>query len=219
MAKVNVYNQAGDKVEELELNSGLFDVNPNLALLEEAVRMQLANKRETISKTLTRAEVRGGGRKPWKQKGTGRARHGSIRSPLWSGGGVTFGPTSARNWSLKMNKSAYRKALFMALTDKVRSNSLIVVDKLEITEPKTNLLAKTLNGLLAKLEASDRGSLLVIGNKNENVERAGRNIAKSHVIRANSLNVYDILKSNNLVVTKDAIPVIEKTFSKPGKDT
>src|SRR3989344_3620730 len=105
MAKVNVYNQAGDKVEELELNSGLFDVNPNLALLEEAVRMQLANKRETISKTLTRAEVRGGGRKPWKQKGTGRARHGSIRSPLWSGGGGSHGPRhNEENFYRKVNK-------------------------------------------------------------------------------------------------------------------
>ncbi len=215
MSKVPVYNQTGEKIEELDLTSAIFDIEPKVELLEEAVRMQLANARQPLGHTKTRAEVRGGGRKPWKQKGTGRARHGSIRSPLWSGGGVTFGPRSNRNWQIKMNKSAYRKALFMALTDKVRNNALIVVDKMDIDQPKTAILAKILKNFLEKVDAAPRNVLLVVlPGKDGNLEVAGKNLAGAQVTRANSLSVYDILRSNNLVVLKDAISTIEKTYSR-----
>src|SRR3990167_2042480 len=173
MAKVNVYNQAGDKVEELELNSGLFDVNPNLALLEEAVRMQLANKRETISKTKTRAEVRGGGRKPWKQKGTGRARHGSIRSPLWAGGGITFGPRAARNWHRKINKAVLRKTIAMALTDKLQNDNFAILDNLSVDEPKTKSLTAKLDLIFSKANLSARNAIIVLPKTDLQILRIG----------------------------------------------
>jgi large subunit ribosomal protein L4 len=212
MSKVPVYNQTGERVEELEVNSGVFGVKPDLALLEEAVRTQLANRRGSIAHTKTRDEVRGGGRKPWQQKGTGRARHGSIRSPLWSGGGVTFGPRSNRNWSLKMNKKAFRKALFMALTDKVQSNAFIVVDNFDAKEGKANAFSKNVSDVLGKANVSDRLVLLVTAGKNDNLQRAGRNLTNIKVVSAESLNIFDILKASAVMVLKDAMPIIEKTY-------
>ena len=214
MPKVPVYNQTGEKVADIELNAKVFGVEPKVELLEEAVRMQLAGRRKGLAHAKTRAEVRGGGRKPWAQKGTGRARHGSIRSPLWPGGGVTFGPRSNRNWRLKMNKSAYRKALAMALTDKVMGKALVVVDRLELSEPKTAALAKVLKNLQNAAGLQPRRALLVLTKGNQNVEIAGRNMAEAQLAKANSLNVYDLLNATNVIVLKDALQAIESAFTK-----
>lgn len=210
--KTAVYNQKGDKVEDIELTSSIFDVEPKVGLLEAAVRTYLANHRGPVASTKDRSEVRGGGRKPWRQKGTGRARHGSIRSPIWTGGGVTFGPSADRNWSLKMNKRAYRKALFMALTDKAREGRLIVVDSLDIDKPKTSVLAKAIEGLLSKVEVSKRSLTLVLPGKDEQLEQAGSNITELDITTADSLNAYDVLRSHSVIVLKDALPIIEKTY-------
>lgn len=214
MIKLPLYNMSGEKLQDVEVNSGVFGVEPKIALLEEAVRVQLANKRRVISSTKTRDEVRGGGRKPWQQKGTGRARHGSIRSPLWAGGGITFGPRPGRNWSLKMNKKASKKALLMAISDKVKAGAVIIVEALSSSDSKANAFAKNIKTLLSKAEMPTRRSLVVISAKDENLTKASKNLTDIKLATASSINVYDVLNATTMVVTKDALAVIEKTFVK-----
>jgi len=149
--KYQVYNRQGEKVEEVELNQAVFDIEVNEELVHQAVVAQMANKRKVLARTKDKSEVRGGGRKPWKQKGTGRARHGSSRSPLWIGGGVTFGPTKDRNFKKKINKKMKRKALFMCLSDRVKDKNLLLLDKLELNEAKTKELYKLLRVLISGL--------------------------------------------------------------------
>jgi large subunit ribosomal protein L4 len=170
---------------------------------------QLANSRQVIAHTKGRSEVRGGGRKPWRQKGTGRARHGSIRSPIWRGGGVTFGPTKERVFKKKINKKMKRKALFMVLTSKIKDDELILLDKLEIKEPKTKPMAKMMENILKKKQKS---VLVVIPKKDENIARANKNIPYTKTIWADSLNVLDLLSFKYLLMPKEAIKVIEKTY-------
>ena len=212
MAKVPVYNQTGERVSDLALSDNVFGVPVDMHLLEQSVRTYRSGLRAPISSTLTRAEVRGGGRKPWKQKGTGRARHGSIRSPLWKGGGVTFGPRSTRNWRIKMNKRAARLALFMALSDKVSSKSVIILDKLELPEGKSKMFARSIKELLAGTGASPRKTLLIIAESDENLERAGKNLAEVKVVRAGNLNIYDVINANTVIILQDALSIIEKIF-------
>ncbi len=207
MTKVKVYNLEGKEVESIELNPSVFAVAPNKILIAQAVRVQEANAREAVAHTKTRAEVRGGGKKPWKQKGTGRARAGSSRSPIWIGGGITFGPRSDRNFSLSINKKQKRKALFMTLTDKVQDNKLVVVDSLSLKGSKT----KDLKQVLKKLNITS-SVLLATAGKNDELVHASGNLQKVEAIRANSLNVVDILKHGYLVVEKDSLPIIEETY-------
>ncbi len=209
MPKAKLYNQTGATTGDIELDAKVFDVTPNRGLIEQAVVTILANRRQTISHTKTKGEVRGGGRKPWKQKGTGRARHGSIRSPQWKGGGVIFGPRKNRNFAIKMNVSAKRKALLMSLTDKVQSEKLAVVDKIELTNAKTKDFNKVLQSL-----PHGKTNLVVLPTTNLALVKSGRNIPGVTFIRADSLNVYDIIRHNQLVVMQDALPVISKTFLK-----
>lgn len=212
MAKVAVYNTAGEQVSEVDLNSKIFGVEEiDSNLVHTAVRTQLSNARKANAHTKYRGEVSGGGKKPWKQKGTGRARAGSTRSPLWVGGGVTFGPRNTRNWSLKMNKPAYRKAIFTILTDKLNDKKVAVVDKFEAVA-KTKDLAAQLKNLSAKSGLGNK-TVVVIAQHDAQLERSARNLANTKVLVAQQLNVVDLL-AHDLIITKDALAVIERVYLK-----
>lgn len=210
MATVKLYNQQGAVVGDLVLDKSLFEVKPNTALVHEATVAQTANSRVALAHTKDRSEVAGTGKKPWKQKGTGRARHGSRRSPIWVGGGITFGPNSDRNFSVKMNRKARRKALAMVLTDKVLSDKFVAVDSLKLGAAKTKAFA----GILAKMPSAGKKTLVVLEPKNAEAVRAARNIPRVTTISAESLNVVDLLAHNFVLASKEAIEVMTKTFSR-----
>ncbi len=214
MLSIDTYNIKGEKTGTTKLLPEIFDVKMSPDLVHQAVVAQIANRRQVLAHTKDRGEVRGGGRKPWRQKGTGRARHGSIRSPLWRGGGVTFGPNKERVYKKKINKKMKRKALFMVLTSKVKDNELMLLDKLEIKEPKTKIMAEALKNLFKKdkKDKKQTGVLVVISKKDENIIKATRNISEAKVLRADSLNVLDLLSFKYLLLDKEAIKVIEKTY-------
>jgi len=210
MAKIKLYNLEGKSVADHEIDDGIFNIATESALIHQAVVAQQANSRVAIAHTKTKGEVRGGGIKPWKQKGTGRARSGSIRSPLWKGGGVIFGPRNARNFTLKINKKAKNKALCMVLTDKLKNEKIVLLEKLEIAEPKTKLL----KSLLAKFPCSEKKNLIsMVSNKN-NVYTAGQNLKKLSFCAADSMNVVDILNCEYLILDKAAITKIVETYKK-----
>ncbi|EUB16459.1 50S ribosomal protein L4 [Shuttleworthella sp. MSX8B] len=206
MAKVSVFNMEGKEVEQMELADSVFGVEVNDHLVHMAVLQQLANKRQGTQKAKTRSEVRGGGRKPWRQKGTGHARQGSTRSPQWTGGGVVFAPTP-RDYSFKLNRKEKRAALLSALSSRVQENKLIVVDQLAFDEIKTKKFAEVLKNL--KVEKA----LVVLGQDDEKAIISARNIPDVKTAQTNSINVYDILKYNTLVVTKEAVKSIEEVYA------
>ena len=212
--KISVYNQKAEVTGEIELNEKIFGIKPTLHLLAEAVRIQASNARKGLANTKTRGEVRGGGKKPWKQKGTGRARVGSTRSPIWRHGGITFGPTSDRNWSLKINKKAKTKALFMSLSDKVNDGKLIIVDGMDIENAKTKNFVQVMASFESKLNGMGKKQLLVMPKKQDSIVRASRNIPHFESTVATSLNVTDILKADTMVILKESLAVIEKTYLK-----
>ncbi len=215
MPKEIVYNQEGKEVEKVELPAEVFGLEMNKELVCQALNAQRANARKVIAHTKDRSETRGGGRKPWRQKGTGRARHGSIRSPIWRGGGITFGPTKEKVFTQKINKKMKRKALFMALSSKVEDKESILLDKLELAEAKTKKMAEILNKLKTKLKKDlDKGVLIVLPAANTKIVKATRNIPKVKSIRADSLNVYDILSYRYLLMPKKSIEVIREHFMK-----
>lgn len=201
------YNQQGEHVGEVTLEPRLFEVPPNVSLLHQAVMIQQGNARAPIAHTKTRGEVRGGGKKPWKQKGTGRARHGSIRSPIWKGGGVTFGPRHTRNFQRALPVKAKRKALFMALSDKARHQAVAVIERPTLPQPKTKLVAQ----LMKKLGLA-RPALLVMGQPDTALVRSAQNVPWLTTIAAHSLNVVDVLKHRSLVAVDDALEALAKTF-------
>lgn len=206
MANVSVYNMEGKEVGTIDLNDAIFGVEVNEHLLHMAVVQQLANKRQGTQKAKTRAEVSGGGRKPWRQKGTGHARQGSTRSPQWTGGGVVFAPTP-RDYSFKLNKKEKRAALKSALTSRVAEKKFIVVDELKFEEIKTKNFKAVLNNLnVAK-------ALVVLEDGNANAEISARNIADVKTARINTINVYDILKYNTVIATKAAVANIEEVYA------
>ncbi|HHY24945.1 MAG TPA: 50S ribosomal protein L4 [Clostridiaceae bacterium] len=207
MPKVNLYNIDGDVIGEIELKDEIFGVDVKQDLLHTVVLNQLANKRQGTQSTKTRSEVRGGGRKPWRQKGTGRARHGSIRSPLWIKGGVTFAP-KPRSYKYKLPKKVRRQALKSALTSKVEGDNIIVLDDLSFNQIKTKQMVNVLNNL--KLDSS---TLIVLEGKNENVERSARNIPNIKTAFVNTINVYDILKYDKFVITKNAVQKVEEVYA------
>jgi len=213
--KYPVYNQAGEKVGETLLPEEIFNVSINPDLVHQVVVSQMANRRKVIAHTKTRAEVRGGGRKPWRQKGTGRARHGSIRSPIWRGGGVTFGPRKEKVFKKRIPKKMKRKALFMVLSAKAKEKLLFVLDKLELEAPKTKLIAKIIEDLRKKIENFKKGSVLIVLPKMDKaIIQAARNIPKVETIQAKDLNALDLLSLKYLIVPKDSIKVIKDTFLK-----
>jgi large subunit ribosomal protein L4 len=206
MAKVSVYNMDGKQVEELELNDSIFGVEIKNHLMHMSVVQQLANKRQGTQSAKTRAEVRGGGRKPWRQKGTGRARIGSIRAPHWTGGGVVFAP-KPRDYSFKLNKKEKRIALKSALSAKVADGKFIVLDELAFDGIKTKDMVKVLDNLSVKK------ALICINENNKNVLLSARNIANVATAQTNTINVYDILKYDTFVTTKAAVATIEEVYA------
>jgi large subunit ribosomal protein L4 len=216
--KVPLYNQKGESTGDIELNSKIFEVKPNEHLLAEAVRIQLSNSRQGTSNTKTRGEVSGGGKKPWKQKGTGRARVGSTRSPIWRHGGITFGPRSNRNWELKINKKAKTQALFMSLSDKAKEKQFIVIDQIALENPKTKEFAAVLKGLELSLKNLGKKQMLIIPKKDEKLVRATANLKFVNTVLASSLNLVDVITANSIIALKDSLPVIEKTYLKKSKE-
>ena len=206
MANVTVFNMEGNEVGTMELNDAVFGVEINEHLVHLAVVRQLANNRQGTQKAKTRSEVSGGGRKPWRQKGTGHARQGSIRAPQWTGGGVVFAPVP-RDYEVKMNKKERRAALKSALTSKVQDNKLVVVDSLALAEAKTKEMQKVLTNLKAEK------ALIVTAGDDQNVVLSARNIADVQTATVNTINVYDVMKHNTVVVTKDAVASIEEVYA------
>lgn len=207
MPKVNVYNMSGEQVGEIELNENIFGVKANEHVVYEVVKNQLANKRQGTQSVKTRAEVRGGGRKPWRQKGTGRARQGSIRAPHWTGGGVSFAP-KPRDYSYKVPKKVRRLAMKSVLSSKVENGELIVVDELNFDTPKTKEMVKVLSNL-----NSDKKTLIVTANSDFNTIKSSSNIPNVETTVVNNLNVYDILKYNSFIITKEALTKVEEVYA------
>ncbi len=206
MANVSVYNMEGNEVGKMELNDAVFGVEINEHLVHMAVVAQLANKRQGTQKAKTRSEVSGGGRKPWRQKGTGHARQGSTRAPQWTGGGVVFAP-APRDYTITLNKKEKRAALKSALTSRVQENKFIVVDELKLDEIKTKKFQTVLNNLKVSK------ALVVVGDDSDNVVKSAKNIPAVKTAYVNTINVYDILKYNTVVATKTAVANIEEVYA------
>jgi large subunit ribosomal protein L4 len=207
MPKVTLFNQTGSQVGEIELAEAVFGIEPNEAVLFDAVIMQRASLRQGTHKVKNRSEVRGGGRKPWRQKGTGRARQGSIRSPQWRGGGIVFGPTPC-SYTYKLNKKVRRLAIKSALSTKVLENNVIVLEDLVLNAPKTKDMVAVLKGL-----AIEKKALIVTADANEAVELSARNIPGLTVVTANGVNVLDVLGHEKLVLTKAAVEKVEEVLA------
>ena len=207
MPKIDVYSIEGKKVKEVELNEAIFGIEPNEAVVHSVLVNFLANQRQGTQSTKTRSEVSGGGRKPWRQKGTGRARQGSIRAPQWIKGGIALGP-KPRSYSYTVNKKEKRLAIKSMLSSKVLENELVVVDKLEMKEIKTKEMVKILNNL--KVEGK---TLMLLPEKNENVQKSARNIEGVKTTLVNTINVYDLLKYKNLVITLDTVKKLEEVYA------
>lgn len=206
MANVSVYNMEGKEVGTMELNDAVFGAKVNEHLVHQAVVLQLANNRQGTQKAKTRSEVSGGGRKPWRQKGTGHARQGSTRSPQWTGGGVVFAPVP-RDYEIKMNKKERRLALKSALTSRVQENKLIVLDDLKLDEAKTKAMQAVLNNLNVSK------AMVVLADNDQNVVLSARNIPNVITALPNTINVYDVLKYNTVILTKSAVASIEEVYA------
>ena len=206
MANVKVYDMNGQPVSDLELNDAVFGIEPNTVVMHAAVVNYLANQRQGTQSTLTRTEVSGGGKKPWRQKGTGHARQGSTRAPQWTGGGVVFAPVP-RDYSFKLNKKEKRAALKSVLTSRVQENKLIVLDELKLDEIKTKNFKNVMDNL--KVEKA----IVVLGEKDDNVIISARNLPTISTAVADNINVYDILKGDTVVLTKDAVAKIEEVYA------
>ena len=207
MPKVDVYNMQGKKVSDVELSEAVFGIEPNENVVHSALVNYLANQRQGTQSTKTRAEVRGGGRKPWRQKGTGRARQGSIRAPQWIKGGIALGP-KPRSYSYKINKKEKQLAIKSLLSAKVLDNELTVVDKLQVKEIKTSAMAKALASL--KVEGK---ALIILAEKNENVQLSSRNIEGVKTIELNTINVFDLLNCNKLILPLDTVKKLEEVYA------
>ena len=207
MPKVDVYNMQGKKVSDVELSEAVFGIEPNENIVHSALVNYLANQRQGTQSTKTRAEVRGGGRKPWRQKGTGNARQGSIRAPHFVGGGVVFGPTTERNYTKKQNRKERRLALKSALTYKARENGIVVVENIELSSSKTKDFIK----LLEDLKVTGK-TLIVVKELTDNLILASRNLSNVKVIESHEINTYDVLNYNNVVITEEAVKMLEEVL-------
>lgn len=206
--EVKVYNQEGKEVSKIELNKAIFSLPWNADLIYQAVRTNFANQRQVLASVKDRSEVRGGGRKPWRQKGTGRARHGSIRSPLWRGGGVTFGPESERNFKLKINKKMARKAVLIIFSAKARDNEILILEDIKLPRPKTKEMAK----IMSKFPEV-KNALFALSGANENIKMAARNLPNLKIININNLNILDMLKYQYLILTRNSIEELNKKYA------
>ena len=208
--KVKVYNLEGKETGEMNLSDSIFGVKSNPTVVHGVFTAQTNNQREPWADTKSKGEVRGGGKKPWAQKGTGRARHGSIRSPIWKGGGVTFGPLSIRNYKTKINKKTKRLALKMCLSDRAKNNALVVVEDFNFAEPKTKLFANFLKVLPIKAKSF----LLLTPGKNETVLRMTKNLKAVKTVRAEDLSVMDLLSKSTVLISRAGVETVEKVFNK-----
>lgn len=218
--KIDIYNSIGEKTGQTQLPKEIFGKETNSDLIYQAVVSMQSNKRQVIAHTKDRSEVRGGGKKPWRQKGTGRARHGSSRSPIWIGGGVTFGPTNRRNFKKEVPKKIKKAALFSILSDKAKNQEILIVDNFNITEPKTKIISKTLVNLLDKAYPDKNkgrkrmlGSILIVSDKKDDkLVRAIRNIPKVKIIEARNLNILDVISVQYLIFLQDSIKTMKELF-------
>ena len=208
--KTAVYNLTGKEVSTIDLNEAIFNVAIKPEVVHQVYVAQSSNTREPIAHTKTKGDVSGGGKKPWKQKGTGRARHGSIRSPIWRGGGVTFGPNNERNWKMKINKNTRRLALKMCLTDKAQSNVLYVVEDFNFSEPKTKLVAE----FLTKLPAKNKSFLLLNDESNKGLLKMSRNLKKINTVRAKDVSVLDLLSREAVIISKKGLEQLDSILVK-----
>ncbi len=225
--KIKVYNQNAESAGEIELSPKVFGMKVNDDLVHQAVITQMANQRQVIAHTKDRSEVRGGGRKPWRQKGTGRARHGSSRSPIWIGGGVTFGPRNDRNFKKRINKKMRQNALLMVLSDKAAGDNFIILDKLEVAEFKTKVFDKIINGFEnkilkpakevkagAKKKEVKRSFLIIIDKGDAKLNYSARNLAGIKLMNADNINIVDLLKYKNLILNKAAVEKLTLRYGK-----
>jgi large subunit ribosomal protein L4 len=216
--KVTVYNQAAEALKDLELSVQIFGVKPNEELLHQAVVAQQANARQVLAHTKDRSEVAGSGKKPWKQKGTGRARSGSVRSPLWIGGGVVFGPRNNRNFKKKINQKMKQKALFMALSDKVATGTFVVLENMEVAEFKTKKFNSILTAVEKKVLKNDRRDVLVLNDaKSDKLQYSARNLQGVKIINLENINLVDILNYKNLLLTEAAVKSLATRYTKEAK--
>lgn len=205
---VKIYNKEAKEVGEIKLNPKVFNIEVNSQLVHQAMVTLLANKRVNYAQAKDRSEVRGGGAKPWRQKGTGRARHGSSRSPIWIGGGVTFGPNKERNYSKQINKKMKKKALLMVLSDKANNDSILSFEEGTFEKPQVKVMADFLKGMKIKTKKT----LFIINKMDLNFVKSIRNIEKTEIIAANSLNVYDLLNADKVIISKDSFKTIEELY-------
>lgn len=216
---VNIYNQNGEIVGDKKLVNKVFAVKANHDLIHQAMVAQMSNERQVLAHTKDRSEVSGGGKKPWKQKGTGRARSGSSRSPIWIGGGVTFGPRSDRNFKKDINKKMKQKAMLMVLSDKIENQKIVVLDKIEMPEFKTKTFGAVLKNFEGKVltikegESKKRSVLVINDTKDDKVKFSGRNLAGTKVIGLNNINIFDLLKYRDLIITAAAVEKLEKQYA------
>lgn len=216
--KTKLYNQKAEAVGEIELSENIFGVKANNDLIHQAYVAQLGNERQVLAHTKTKAEVRGGGKKPWRQKGTGRARSGSSRSPIWIGGGVTFGPLKERNFKKDINKKMKQKAMFMVISDRMASEEMAIIDEFKISEFKTKafneIVSKMEEKAMKKLENKKRSVLIIDASTDEKVKYSGRNLAGVKMLNLDNINIFDLLKYRNLILTKTTVEKIEATYKK-----
>lgn len=213
--KITTYDQEGKETGTTLLPKEVFDMEMNSDLVHQAVVTQMSNQRRVIANTKTRSEVRGGGRKPWKQKHTGRARHGSIRSPIWRKGGITFGPRKEEVYKQKINKKMKRKSLFITLSAKVKDGEVVILEDLKLEEGKTKEFSNFIDNLKSKIESLKKGTILIaLPKKEEIIFRAARNIPGIKVIEARNLNNLDLLNYKHLLMIKETIGIIKETFAK-----
>ena len=216
--KISVYNQSGEIVGQTLLPKGIFDIEINSDLLWQVVRSYTSNQRQGSAHTKTKGEVSGGGKKPWRQKGTGRSRHSSIRSPLWRGGGTVFGPRNDKVWKQKINKKMARKSLLMALSSKAKEENIVVLEDLKLNEVKTREVAKIIANLRTKIVNFKKAkTLVVLSSFDKNLVRAAKNIVDLKTIEARNLNALEILSFKYLLMTKDTISALKKMFLKKGQ--
>lgn len=213
--KIKIYNQSAEAIKDLELSAKIFGVEPKSELLHQAMVTQMNNSRQVLAHTKDRSEVAGGGKKPWKQKGTGRARAGSSRSPIWIGGGVTFGPRNERNFKQKINQKMKQKAIFMALSDRVNTKSLVVLDDLKLENYKTKQFNQIITDLEKKVWQTERRNLLVVNDvKDDKVKYSGRNLTGVKIINLENINLVDLLNFRYLLITEKGIEKLTKLYSK-----
>ncbi|OGF27256.1 50S ribosomal protein L4 [Candidatus Falkowbacteria bacterium RIFOXYB2_FULL_34_18] len=215
MIKVKVYNQKAEKIDDIQLSDKVFNVKTNLDLVHQAVLSQMGNIRQVLAHTKDRSEVSGGGKKPWRQKGTGRARVGSSRSPIWKGGGVTFGPTKDRNFKKNINRKMKQKALTMVLSGKVKDENFVVLEKFEAGDYKTKIINEMLFNFHKNIlkEEKEKLNILVITDKNdEKVKYSMKNIVGVKIINSNNINILDLLKYKNVILTKGVVKLLEEQY-------